>query len=75
MRQTNDRLTQITNAIRDKQKEWPPTAPPPTVVIVHESHLPDEFNPDLEKLEGFPVVTTLQIRKNSVRLAYLHEPI
>ena len=67
--------TQITNAIREKIKEWPPNLPPPSVVIVHETHLPSEFDPNFEKLEGFDVITTLQIRKNSVRLAYLHEPI
>ena len=75
MRQTNDRITQIVNAIREKVKEWPPNLPPPSVVIVHETHLPSEFDPSFEKLEGFDVITTLQIRKNSVRLAYLHEPI
>lgn len=71
----NDRLTQITNQIREKLTRWPADVPPAQVVIVHESHLPDDFDPELERLEGLTVVTTLQIRKNSVRLAYLNEQL
>ena len=37
MRQTNDRITQIVNAIREKIKEWPPNLPPPSVVITRDS--------------------------------------
>jgi hypothetical protein len=71
----NDRLTQITNQIREKLLLWPHELPRPQVVIVHEGHLPDDFDPDLQDLEGLKVVTTLQIRKNSVRLAYLNEQL
>jgi hypothetical protein len=71
----NDRLTQITNQIREKLIAWPSAIPGPQVVIVHESHLPDDFDPELQQLEGLKVVTTLQIRKNSVRLAYLNEQL
>jgi hypothetical protein len=71
----NDRLTQITNQIREKRIGWPPNLPTPQFVIVNESHLPDDFDPDVELLDGLKVVTTLQIRKNSVRLAISNEAL
>ena len=70
-----DRLTLIVNQVKDKLDNGPSNLPYPTIVIVHESHLPDDFDPNLDKLLDLPVVTTLQIRKNSVRLAYLNEQL
>jgi hypothetical protein len=70
-----DRLTLIVNQVKDKLDNWPSNLPYPTIVIVHESHLPDDFDPNLDKLLDLPVITTLQIRKNSVRLAYLNEQL
>lgn len=70
----NPRLTQITNQVREKLRTWPSHLPPPQVVLVYETHLPDDFDPELEQIEGLIVVPTLtHIRKNSVRLALLHE--
>ena len=70
-----ERLDNITNQIQDKLRRWPSHMPPPQVAIVHENYLPDAFDPDLETIEGLKVVTTLQIRKTSVRLAFLHEQL
>lgn len=47
--------------------------PPPNAVVVHANHLPDDFDPDLDKLDGLQVVSTTQIRKNSARYAYIHD--
>jgi len=75
MAQLDHRLSTLVSNIRDKLRLWPNDSPPPTAVLIHESYVPQDFDPDKETLEGLTVVTTLQIRKNSIRLAYLNEPL
>lgn len=67
------RLTQILNHLRDRRDRWPDNLPPPNAVIVHANHLPDDFDPDIDKLDNLPVMATTQIRKNSARYAYIHD--
>lgn len=68
------RLALITNQVREKLRAWPSQLPPPQIVLVWETHLPDDFDPELEQIEGLTVVPVLtHLRKNSVRLALLNE--
>jgi hypothetical protein len=73
MANPDHRLANLVSNIRDKLRLWPADLPLPTVVLIHESYVPQDFDPEKETLEGLTVLTTLQIRKNSIRLAYLNE--
>lgn len=73
MANSTHRLANLVSNVQDKLRLWPSDMPPPTAVLVHESCIPQDFDPEKETIEGLVIVATLQIRKNSIRLAYLNE--
>lgn len=72
----NGVYTKLVNQIRDKERMWPPAWPKATHVLIHETVLPDDFDYESEKLDGYFVVPTTRTRyRNSVHLIIAHEQL